>query len=508
MVKNGRSRQGNLKNNARRRGGAKPKSSSKALYIVIAVCALAVICVVIWKILSGPDEYRFVRSDLDEYVELTEKANLLSDGMSVYCDMSGGMNYAYATPESKAILQAVIDKLAGSEGVKFYSLAKGKIDTLTKSHVDLYNHMLDPKNYYQQQAPIEKTLNQIVDKCQPALLMSDFEEYNGSVIHRAAYAKKSFIDWLAKGYNITFYKWDFVENSKKKKMFLAVFDDNAGRLNSLVKSAIELSGSNIDTYVLGGRDFAYPTQTHYPSLKQGGNYHNKNGKDVVTAVVETGHKDAYFSYAKPLATATGAPGAFAPLNCLVGSYAEYYPLGVNWVDAINNAKVMQDPGVKKEDQYTHLLRDLHVDLSAQDGFSINGVEVRVFDMQPTMKAIHDAKGNISLAAIDSIAKEEINMVLTAGMQPSESLPRGWKEIYVDFDDKFTGSFIGGVPSSNLIRANIVISNASPEISKAEKFFGWDGNPSLANSVKETLTADSSHPEGRILYTYYLKVISE
>ena len=49
--------------------------------------------------------------------------------------------------------------------------------------------------------------------------------------------KKYFIDWLAKGYNITFYKWDFTEKEKSKHMFLAVFDDNANRLNSLIQNA-------------------------------------------------------------------------------------------------------------------------------------------------------------------------------------------------------------------------------------------------------------------------------
>lgn len=94
------------------------------------------------------------------------------------------------------------------------------------------------------------------------------------------------------------------------------------------------------------------------------------------------------------------------------------------------------------------------------------------------------------------------------MRDVKELPLGWKEIYVDFDKQFDGTFIGNITPTTLFRANIVISKATPNIAEIDGFFGWPGNPSLANSVKETLTAGSSNPQGRILYTYYLKIVSE
>lgn len=100
------------------------------------------------------------------------------------------------------------------------------------------------------------------------------------------------------------------------------------------------------------------------------------------------------------------------------------------------------------------------------------------------------------------------MFLTASMTDTKELPRGWKEISVDFDNKFNGSFMGDTNNTSLFRANIVISKAKPNIAAVDGFFGWPGNPSLANSIKETLTADTSNPRGRILYTYYIKTISE
>lgn len=490
-----------------RRSRKNKKSNSSLLYVGIAVGAVAVIGVLVW-LLTRHSDYQFQRSQLDRYVELTETTNVLRDGASVYVDMSDGMNSAYATTESRALLQSVIDKLAANQAIKFYGLADGKISPIEMSHTQLYNYMLNPQSYNLQRAPVEATLAKIVENRQPALLMTDFEEYKGAVIDQAAYAKESFIKWLSMGYNITFYKWNFIENGKHKSMFLAVFDDNVNRLNSLVESAVKLTNPNIETYVLGSRDFAYPTYAQYISQVQGGNYHNSKGEDIVTAVLEKGGKDDYINYAKPYATAEGTPGQFAPLDISVGSFAEYYPIGVKWTDAIKNAKAMQETGIPKDDLYTHLLSKLFINFGAQNGFAINDVEVRVFDMQETMKTIYNAGDSISIGQLDKIDKPEINMVLTAGMQSDRNLPSGWKEIFVDFDDKFNGSFIGGIPSSNLIRANIVISKVTPEINKAMTFFSWDGNQSLANSVKETLTAGSSNPAGRILFTYYIKTISE
>lgn len=480
--------------------------------VAIGVCMIALIGFGIYKLITdGNKGYKFDRSHLDKYVEVTEEKNLLNDGASVYLDMSDGMNCAYASQQSKAMLQAVINRLAGISAIKFFGLADEKITSIEMSHTQLYNYMLNPSSYNKQKAPIEMTLKQIVENNQPSLLMSDFEEYNGGVIHKAAYAKKYFIEWLAKGFNISFYKWIFTEKGKVKNMFLAVFDDNANRLNSLVENAVKLTNPSIETFVLGSREFAYPTCSQYISLKQGGNYHNGNGLDVVTAVMENGGSNDYVSYAKPYASASGLPGQFAPLDNLIGAYAEYYPVGIRWNDAIANSKRMQETGVPDEDIYTHLLSNLFIDFEAQNGFAIEGIEVRTFDMMESMKSVAEgmvSENPINTNALMSIENPEINMFLTADMVSRSDLPKGWKEITIDFDEKFNGSFLGSHQSTDLIRANVVISRANPNLSEAQTFFSWEGNPSLADSVKETLSASSSSPVGRILYTYYIKSITE
>lgn len=489
----------------RSRKAKKGNSSSRFLIIGGSICAIAVIGLLIWWLIK-PHKYSFQRSQLDKYVEKTQDIHLLDNGASVYVDMSDGMNYAYSSIESQAILQAIINKLAANPAIKFYGLAESQISPIDLSHTELYNYMLNPKSYDKQKAPIEATLHRIVSENHPALLMTDFEEYKGLVIEQAAYAKEAFIKWLANGNNITFYKWDFTEKGKSKHMFLAVFDDNANRLNSLVANAINLTAPNTERYVLGSRDFAYPTSTEYISLTKGGNYHNDKGVDVVTAVMENGGINDYVSYARPFATANGDPGQFAPLDISLGAYAEYYPLGVKWDGALSNARQMQAAEIPDSIRYTHLLSNLYIDFGAQNGFSIEGIEVRVFDMEETMKGIAEMGDSIELDQINNISKPEVNMFLEASMHEVKGLRQGWKEIAVDFDSRFNGTFIGGTEPTNLFRANIVISKATPDIQNVNTFFGWPGNPSLANSIKETLTAVTSNPQGRILYTYYLKSI--
>lgn len=495
------------------RGGGGTSGTGNTAKIILVIVALVAIGFGVWYFLKSDDNYQFQRAHLDKYVEVSDTVELLNDGASVYVDMSDGMNSAYATAESKAVLQAVIDKLAANKAIKFFGLADEKISPLEMSHTELYNYMLNPASYNLQKAPVEKTLARIVNERQPALLLTDFEEYKGGLIELAAYAKRYLIDWLAMGCNVTFYKWPFTEGGKQKMMFLAVFDDNANRLGSLVANAVELTSPGMERYVLGSRDFNYPVSSDYVSLNFGGNFHEMTmgddgtvqmGNDNVTAVIEDGGPEAYYRYAQPLATATGDPNRYMALKWGVGTYAEYYPLGVSWSQALANAKNLSDPNIPEGQRYEHLLQGIYLDFNAQSGFRIEDVEVRTFDMQDVMRqtAGQMAADSFNVTEINDGAAPQINMMLTASLRPDKD--SGLQEIVVDFDSRFNGSFTEGFDAKDLIRANIVISKASPEIGRAMDFFSWEGNQSLANSVKEALTASSSNPEGRVLYTYYLR----
>ncbi|MDE6235310.1 MAG: hypothetical protein K2M56_06135 [Muribaculaceae bacterium] len=492
-------------------GGNRGKSGSSAgvkiLIVILSIAVVAGIGWALWKFVFNTG-YNFKRADLDKYVEMSTSDEGLKEEAAVYVDMSDGMNSAYATPESRAVLQSVVNKFAGNNAIKFFGLADSQITPLDMSHTELYNYILNPGNYDKQKAPIEETLKKIVEAEQPALLLTDFEEYKGGVIEQAAYAKQYFIDWLEKGYTITFYKWAFTENGKAKNMFLAVFDDNAERMNGLVSNAVALSNVSLNTFVLGGHDFKFPMQLGYFGMvNDGANYHNAEGVDAVTAVMNGGGPEDYIRYTKPLASADGQKGQYLPLDCNFGHFCEYYPLGVTWTDALKNAKAMQEPGIPEEDLYSHLLSGLYVDFSAQNGYKIEDIEVRTFDMMEVMKNVAGAD---SITNLKDIKAPEFTAFLKASMRPASNpqVGAGWDEIRIDFDDRFNGQFSGEIKATDLFRANVVISKVSPNIGEAEAFFSWPGNPSLANSVKETLTASGCSPVDRILYTYYFKTLAE
>ena len=488
-----------------RKGGSKKSSSSKLLIVLGSLCVLGFIGWGCYELLKTPS-YTFDRSHLDKYVENKEEYNLLGNGAAVYADMSDGMNFAYESDQSKRLLQTVINKFAANKAIDFFGLANNQITQLEMSHTELFNYMTNPTNYNLQKAPIEQTLARIVENRQPALLLTDFEEYKGGVIEKAAYAKKYFIDWLAMGYSITFYKWNFMERGKSKIMFMAVFDDNAERLGSLVHNAVSLTAPGLPSFVLAGKQFAFPTATNYLSLKQGGTYHTKAGVDAVSGVLEDGSDQAYYSYGKPLASADGGSG-FASLDNLVGNLAEYYPLGVRWEEVPQNALRMQGEGfdAEKENPYTHFLSHLFIDFGAQDGFDITSIEARTFDIQQIMISIGNDE-NVDLNSLRAVPAPEINTFLKASMLPAGN--SGTCEIFVDFDEKFTGSFPNSVNPSDLIRLNIVVGKAVPRVNEAKEFFTWEDNPSLADSVVMTLAASSSNPEGSVLYSYYLRSLAD
>lgn len=497
--------------------GTRPGSggASKLLIVIISLAVLGLLGWGVWALLSSGNG-RFSRATLDAYVNATEQDELLDDGAGVYIDLSNGMNYAYAQPEYQQVLQSVVNKLAADSTISFYGLRNGEItDPIKKTHTELYNYLMNNGSYSNIAAPVEGALAEIVRKGQPALLMTDFEEYQGKVIQRAAFAKQYFITWLQSGYTITFFKWDFTEGTKAKHMYLAVFDDGRARLLSMIQTAIAVTGAPVETYTLGGYNFNFPMKVVKTDVRKGLNFHDIRGYDVVTAVLEGGGAEDYICYPKSIAMAGGG-GPFLPLSDMTGAQlAEYYPLGVNWAGAVNNfnsiKKDFYDNNGRLMYADAHLLDSLYVSFEAQDGFEITGVEARVFDMQPGMdrlQALLDSMANPTAKqikeAVDGVAAPELHQIFVASMEDCAELP-DFAQLMLDFHGSFTGAAGGQFDPSHLLRVNYVISEVQPVIDyRLEQFFGSTDNPSLLNSVKETLTNGGCSPVGRVLFSFYFK----
>lgn len=466
----------------------------------------------------------YSRSYLDQYVELETAATLnqhaMESGVAVYVDFSDGMNAAYGTQLSKDALRKVINVFTDASGkTAFYSLADSKISPLDLPQTELYNAIMSGKNYNKTKAPIEETLKEIVNKRQPALLITDFEEYNGGVIQQQNYAKSYFIDWLSKGYSITFYKIDYKEGSKPKHLYFTVFDSPLNTLGTTVEQALsQYIGQGVDRYVLAGPECSYELAVNYPSSTKGGNYHNTSGDDIVSAVVEDGKGEAYYSYPYNLADKESAKSRsdYARIKTLYGPFTEYYPLGDSYGNIMANIASTQEEGVAPADRFTHLLSKLFVNFTVQNGFDVKKVKAKVVDFQPEIEkfilrrdSLENEGVEISLPEGTPNCKEVLDM-FTVSIEPVvDGKPEGagWKEILFDFDPRFKGEIPASMATEkDLLKVDIVISEATPIFDGITEFFAWPGNNSLAESVRNTLNDPKVNPTGQVIVTYYIKVL--
>ncbi|MDE6299190.1 MAG: hypothetical protein K2M10_06055 [Muribaculaceae bacterium] len=470
----------------------------------IATCLLggAVLAVGMAIVLNSCGGDQFSRTYLDKYVETVDmevaKSKALKPGTAVYVDFSDGMNHAYTTETSQNALRSVVNAFTGVSGeTKFYSLADSKITPLNETQTGIYNAIMSGANYTKTMAPIEETLKTIVNNRQAALLITDFEEYNNGVIQRQNYAKDYFISWLSEGYNIIFYKIDYSEKGAQKHLYFTVFDSPESNLSAEVEKALgSYVGKGVDKFVLAGTCFNFAGATSYLSSTQGGNYHNGDGEDIVTAVMEGGTDEAFKNYTL---------SAFSP-------FAEYYPFGVDWKNINENIKATQEEGMPEGDKFTHLLSKFYVDFDMQNGYTINGVAADVVNFEPAIQQIitaTDYVGVFNNPANLPEAKPVLDM-FTVSMAPAklDKLPgHNWTEIFVDLDQRFQGELPSGMNTVNdLLKIDVVIADATPRLDGIESFFAWPGNTSLSESVKNTILSDKVNPKGRAIITYFVKVM--
>ena len=470
-----------------------PKISLFTGYVLVAMTLYS----------CGTEE--FSRSYLDQYIETVDvevaTAKSLKPGTAVYVDFSDGMNHAYTTDISKEALRSVVNAFTGVKGeTEFYSLANNTITPLAYTQTQIYNAIMSGNNYTKAMAPIEKTLETIVEKKQAALLITDFEEYNNGLIQRQNYAKDYFITWLSEGNNIIFYKIDYTEKGQPKHLYFTVFDSPESRLGSEVEKALEeYIGKGVDKFVLAGTCFSYARTTSYPSSTKGGNYHTSKGEDIVSAVIEDGSDESFKSYTLSY---------YSP-------FIQYYPIGVSWNNIVTNIQATQEEGMPAEDVYTHFLSKFYVDFDTQNGYKIKGVTANVTNFEPIMQKIimmsdslQKENTDFKISADLSAGKPVLDM-FTASMLPVQcpTLSGNWQEICVDLDERFNGQLPAGMDNyKDLLEVDVVISDVELRKEAIENFFAWPGNTSLSESVLNALRSDKVSPKGRIIITYMIKSI--
>lgn len=455
------------------------KSNKGLVWVLIAVSAFAIGSGIIWwctrstpDAIDGSKVAEFAKSQI-------QLGNNMPDEIDAYIDFSDGMQWAYNNNEvTKSNLKAIVNKLVMTS--EFYSMADGAIDSMGKQNqTTIYNQIIDEQSYVNKKsAPIEATLQQIIKNRRPAFVMTDFEEYKGGRIQQVGYAKKYFTDWINMGNDITFYVMDYEEGCQKpikKHLYFTVFDGGEHKLVKAIDEALKDRSQQPTKFVLSNNKF---TLAHnYDKNAKGGNYHDANGKDIVTVIDESGSADSY--------------------QVIDGYFAEYYPLnGGTWANILENAKALSPEalnGVNGAVPFEHVIADRYVNLEQNHGFKVKKLDIKVTDETGLFRKKFEEGYD---GPDDPIEIPDFLKLANSDVTNSDE-----HEIAIIFDPKFNGTFPPAIDPNGLFRVDVTVGETIENLEKLDSLFKWDGNDSLLESVRNTLQA--TNPKGTRLMTFYI-----
>ncbi len=435
------------------------------------------------------DETSPIPEVLYAYLEQQQEQKVTTDGYCAYFDLSDGMLSAYSDPITKDNLKSIVNKITGNVTCEqVYALKNGMIEKLEKSQTELYNYILNSRSYAQM-APIEETLKQIVSDNKSAFLVTDFEEYtNGSIQHQN-YAKKYFVEWLNKGFDISFFVMDYTEGKKSKHLYFTVFNSTNRTLFNDIESALDgkkeanYKRFNLTTDLI---TFDY----NYAAATRGGSYHDANTfEDIVSCTNETGKGNCYTIYKD--------------------FKSEFYPFEATWTDIVANAKSMSEEG--NTPVFTHLITGPVADFSLMSGYKVEKIDIRTCNIQNDFNKF---TGYYEFCKSGTNADEEGKVLLEfdynkAGGTISEvadlftysgKINNGKASVNIDFRPGFSGE-IANMPANDLLRVDVVIAECRPKYNVIDELFAWDGNNSLADAVRNTL--QEVNPQGNSIYTFFI-----
>ena len=417
---------------------------------------------------------------IKDVTEIKEK-----DVIEAYFDFSDGMNWAYQNDTTKNILKDIVNKVSNESGAKIYSMADDQITLLPEKTTTLFNTIMSPASYSKQYA------------------------------------------------HIKFYITDYTENTQSKHLYYILFNTKNHSLQEKVKEAIKGQPKNYKEYLLSTNPCKLSTK--YLGAAYGGCYHDSSNQDIVSGTDESGTNESYCNfniegYAATLLQNSRFFKTIPQLN------AEYYPMGVAWPDIVKNAEGASE--LQGNERYTDLLRNLFVDLTNQDSYIVNQLDIIATDVQQDMDAYinslmpqivgvpemvddgsggkvaaptsdqelyYDDKGNvlpqyIYKAKPTSQIMDVFEMNQTLFTNTKKTDPSN-VEIGIDLKSGFSGN-IGGYTPGDMIRLDVVIAKCEPNISELSSLFSWGGNSNLADAIKNTL--QNMKPQNRVVYSYFIK----
>lgn len=433
---------------------------------------------------------------LNAYLEYHQPKVIMADGYNAYFDLSDGMLSAYQDPAINNCIKSIVNKVTGNDNCKgVFTLKNSEVAQSELRQTDLYNYILDSKSY-QTQAPIEKTLEKIVADNKGALVITDFEEYVDGRIQQQNYAKTYFIDWLKKGNRIVFYIFDYKENGKDKHLYLTVFDTPDHLLLKETEDALKGNGAPYKTFCLNNDDVAFKILPEERPVTKGGTYHDESGEDIVSCMNESGEGDCYTLYN--------------------GLNAEFYPFEESWTNIVTNVRDAKDPDSGYTPAFQHLISGLKASFKRMSGYNVSRLDISISDVQEDYDKFYgyyDFKKNGNNVGDDGKISPEFDyekqgapIALVRDMFAfTGSVKNNVADISIDFRQGF-GGVVANMPSTDMLRVDVVITECEPKYDLLPSLFEWQGNRSLVEAVKNTL--QDRNPKGKVIYSYFIKSLSE
>lgn len=502
------------------------KKSLTRLLLVLGVCALFTTSCT----RCTDDATDVFREKLTEYLKKDLPViSASSERYAAYFDFTGAM-LACEDPQTDQTFNGLCQKITGdATNFDIYKLGNTQITELAGDirPAQIFAQLRSAKSNMQFYAPIEESLKKITKEGRSAILVTDFEEYTKTgQIYRQAYATPYFKAWIASGGDITFYVTDYKEGKIVKHLYYVVFDYNEHNLLKLVKNALQGLPINYKSFTLATN--SYPMCTNYLATSKGGTYHDKLGNDIISLSNEDGSDNGFFK-----------------INEL---HAESYYLEASWKDIITNAKNQTrengaDGKNGNDEPFTHLFRNLFIDLSHCDSYKLNSMDLRVtevnddlekywawyiasknkpkirkengevyldFDGHEVGEKYYDEKGRLlpeydytkgpgHISEIKDMLIFDNELFLnTYRKNPSKT------ELGIKFKPGFTGDILQLGEDAHVFRVDIIVKSASIcDLNTLNQLFCWSGNDCLFASVKNTL--QDMNPQGFPIYSYFIRI---
>lgn len=460
---------------------------------------------------------------------------------SVYIDFSNGMVHAYKdNANNSRMIESICHNLY--DECDWYKVASNAITPLDKTATEIFNMVTTDTNYATEiMAPIQKTIEKIVEENHEALFVTDFEEYNASKQEEfLGFAKNPFMKWLKMGNSIDFYIMDYQEpvsyehgKMVDKHLYFIVFstpqtNSSEKHLKDLIDHSLRGKDVEYKTYALA--DSFYSMSNEYKSTKHGGIYYLKQPID--------GQDDPIFTLNTELFKNVAAKGY------------EFYPFQTTWAAIDENRTAMMEEGA--EPRFTHAFEKLFINLNMnenKDIFTIKELDLKVTDITNDYKLFtqckeaaaakvvktKDESGNVILDVdkSDAVANfcydskgnlknewkyefkedniSEIQEMFVFDQKKFKNDPATKREIKIKFHDNFKAENLAH-PGA-LIRVDVVIKDCGYNFKGLDELFSWESttkagkkNESLLESIRNSIM--DLNPKGKIVYSYYIRTADE